>query len=691
MALQLTKLVIQGKTYVATTQEGECTIKHQPLSKFFCGKVGQPLCTAVNTVLRTVNIVLDDVTHEVVDAHDLIVTLRNSARIAKLTKPMTCSCGAVWLKGDRVLLENKAQIVVGCDACTEGAIGQAERPDASAEVAHPYRVEIVGAYPDCLENIHATRNVFRRRYEPSAFRIGVQPGVCLGELVYVRYIDGVLGATSVNNYPALLGLLKNLNFGSYREDSTSGEWVWHETAPPAGIVTHMLAHPDDQVPVLHSLARLPILTKDGEIINTPGYDVASRVYLAPTFTLEEVPEIVTAEHVAEAKQILDHLLTDFPFATPAAKSATIGCLVDQCVRASLIKGPTPAYCFEAPVGGEGTGKSLLSEVVAKLADGAEIAKPVWSTKDEELTKQLLPLIESQKTVLLFDNVDGHIASSVLDSLLTSRVFQTRRLGRNSAKDMVRVPFSSSILFSSNGAHFNNSLARRMVTIHLDQTLRKTQVDHRDRRKYAIENISHYAEQPENRARILRAVYVIAKAWIQADRPEDPDLKMLHSFEEWCQIVPAIVRFGGWASMNDAIHAAATTGNTNYQDSQNFGRYWWSAAGTSVISIEQLGRLAHGGGFFPGTLKTSAKQVNFAVLGRAVHAKHRGFLQRWAIEVEPNVIAYVMDGPPDAQGQPTLYLRVRGKEDAPLTWAVTADGSDANAGGGFDPEAEYQLT
>lgn len=669
---QVTKLDIRGREYIATTQDGDLSIKPTDLIILCGGKKGLELCAIVNALAKLVPVCI---TREgmLTAAEDLRGTLRGQAKSAKARKTTRCACGGMPTKGERVLL-HPLGIIVGCTTCTE-----VEVKPANVEEDEPdHRVVVEGPYDSCLDVVKKTREALRKFYKDRIFRMNAQPGSSLGQVVFLRSIDGLVGATSAEDYNTLNGQCKVLDFGRYKEDADTGERIWCPCAPPQGVITHMLAHKDEIIPVLQGIVRLPLISVDGSVLTDRGYDYTSRVYIAPDVQIEPIADYVTSSDVQEAKALIDHLFTDFPAAYPAAKSALIGCFLDQCVRSSLIDGPAPAYCFEAPTGGEGSGKTIYANVIALLADGSTTAATVWTNNEEELAKQLLPLIESQRSVIMFDNVDGFVISATLDSAITSRVYETRRLGRNSVRDMVRVPFRASVLFTSNGATFQNSLARRMIMIQLDPKKRETSENARGKRAYAIPNIIQHVRDPRNRARYVRAALVIAKAWIQAGRPEDPECSTLHSFETWSDTVPAIVKYAGWPSMKRAVEAASTESNADRKEAEQFVNAWWNLYGSEPIRAGQLGELAIDGGFYVPRMKVSSKGANPAYVGRSINARWMGFIRRWPVMVEGRLVQ-VEDGE-RSNGQPTWFLKSLDTNVLEPSWS--SEPLDA-----FDPDGQ----
>ena len=68
------------------------------------------------------------------------------------------------------------------------------------------------------------------------------------------------------------------------------------------------------LPVM-SISRTPVIRADGSVIETPGYDVATRIIYAPDASFPPVPVNPTQEDAAQALARLRHPFRAFPFFT----------------------------------------------------------------------------------------------------------------------------------------------------------------------------------------------------------------------------------------------------------------------------------------------------------------------------------------------------------------------------------------
>src|SRR5206468_10484107 len=134
--------------------------------------------------------------------------------------------------------------------------------------------------------------------------------------------------------------------------------------PPLIYVRTLLGRGQWRFPVLRGVVTAPTLTRDGRIIETPGFDATSGLLLdiAPG-TFPPVPLRPTKDDAHAALERLAAPLREFPFVDDAARSVALSGLLTALVRGSLRT--SPLHGCDAPVAG--MGKSLLAEMPGLLA------------------------------------------------------------------------------------------------------------------------------------------------------------------------------------------------------------------------------------------------------------------------------------------------------------------------------------
>ena len=174
-----------------------------------------------------------------------------------------------------------------------------------------------------------------------------------------------------------------------------------DSRPTREIVRDWLATPDPPLPVLQSVARVPICSKTRELILNPGFHDSEHLLYVPETGLS-IPAIATslAELRAEAEGALDFLksdlLPDFPFVTESDRCHAICALLLPFAR-NVIDGPTPLHLISKPT--PGTGGSLLAELIALPAVGARLASSSAPRDEAEWNRTITALLRDAPLVV----------------------------------------------------------------------------------------------------------------------------------------------------------------------------------------------------------------------------------------------------------------------------------------------------
>jgi hypothetical protein len=196
-----------------------------------------------------------------------------------------------------------------------------------------------------------------------------------GNLVHMETVSGGLAhvaadedaplpvAASALTPPVLAGLLAEHAY-VYRlrtQETKDGKpkVVKEEVTPPGYILTAVLAGKTwPKVQPLRGIIGAPILRRDGTLLQEPGYDEATGLYLARRVDLPTVPEAPTGEQVAAAlKFLLGRFLRDFPWAGRADRANYIALLVTPILR-HYTRSLTPFGLIDATM--PASGKTILT-------------------------------------------------------------------------------------------------------------------------------------------------------------------------------------------------------------------------------------------------------------------------------------------------------------------------------------------
>lgn len=317
--------------------------------------------------------------------------------------------------------------------------------------------------------------------------------------------------------------------------------VFSHATPPVRIARDMLCETGAiaQLPNLRAVVYAPVVGAAGELITEPGYDEGTRLYLATGDLSLNVNRKATRKDACAAYHRLfgaDGVFSEFPFVDVSAAAHALAMLLTPFVR-PYINATAPMIIVEAPE--KGTGKSLLARNLLRVSDPIPHAwdAPAARHKEDaeaEWSKVLVTALKDGPSVLFLDNVRGALASTALESLITSPdPWSQRILGGNT--EITVWPTLLTIVATSNNAEANRDMVRRSISIRLDANEERPET----RNTFRIKDLDTYVEA--NRAAIISDVLTILAAWINAGRPEQTAV-VKGGFERWCRVVGGILAF-----------------------------------------------------------------------------------------------------------------------------------------------------
>ena len=296
-------------------------------------------------------------------------------------------------------------------------------------------------------------------------------------------------------------------------------------------------------------ARLPVLRRDGTIQLPPaGYDPRALILTLPQCDFDE------SLTLAAAKEIIDKLLGEFPFADAGrskavAVSATLSLFGDGLLPQEALR-PVFIYLGNA----EGAGKTLLAKCAISPVHG--LVKTDGDLKDKtETAKELLTAVIEGRPYILFDNCKKHLDSPCLEAFVTSPFWSGRILG-------VSKSFSGrnnvTVLVTGNGCTVSPDLRRRslFVELFMEQERAEDRTFHR-----LLDDAALLAMRPG----ILAALWAIVREWDIAGRPEPS--RTHSSFPRWAKAIGGIVEFAGYGCPLESpeIPSAADTDGADIRD------------------------------------------------------------------------------------------------------------------------------
>jgi hypothetical protein len=293
---------------------------------------------------------------------------------------------------------------------------------------------------------------------------------------------------------------------------------------------------------IEGITETPTLRPDGSLIDEPGYDDETGLWLAPNGEFPAIPERPTLDQAQEAVEVLYRLIADFPFAGEEHKAAWLAALLTPLARWA-IDGPTPLFLFDANC--PGTGKTKLCDIIAILATGRDMARGDYPEDQDEMQKMLLSVAMAGDRLILFDNVPTgfSIGGSALDRVLTARTMKGRVLGRSEMTP--ELPINVVFYATGNNLGLKGDSLRRVVPCRLETAEQRPEErqDFRLGRECACgckgDLLAHVKR---GRGPLVCAALTILRAYTVAG-PPDQDLTPM-DYPAWCGLIRNAVR---WAT------------------------------------------------------------------------------------------------------------------------------------------------
>lgn len=309
----------------------------------------------------------------------------------------------------------------------------------------------------------------------------------------------------------------------------------YDCAPPPGVVKDILALPPGEwgFQSLDAVTEIPILRPDGSILDTYGYDPATRLYYVPDPNLRIPPlaDVPSTDHIQMGLDLIHKAIGEFPYADAASYANALAALISPIVKPA-INAPIPLGLLDAPQAG--TGKSLLCDLIAIIATGraGEMFSP--PNDEDEWRKVITTVLMTGTSVAIFDNVNRPLRSGDLCSALTATTWSDRAMRTHSK---IALPVKAVFLASGNNVRLAGDMPRRCYRIRLDAKCSAPFL----RADFKIGDLKAWTM--EHRGELLAALLTLARAWYAAGKPK-PKIKPLGSFENWTITVGGILEYAG---------------------------------------------------------------------------------------------------------------------------------------------------
>ncbi len=232
---------------------------------------------------------------------------------------------------------------------------------------------------------------------------------------------------------------------------------------------------------LAGISTAPILSDDGSIRATEGYDEVTQLWCSqvPTIDVSAYPSPAEAE---AALKKLRHIFRSLPFADGKKVKEGRLLVIDQTeppghdesaflvMFSTAIARPSlwlaPGYIINAPVvSGAGTGKGLLFRSICTVAYGWNPVAVTAGHDRQELDKRLSSELMRAQPAIFLDNMNAQtLRSNTLASAITERPSRCRIMGTSKT---VRLNTTAFIGVTGNGLSIGEDLCRRFMNTEVD--------------------------------------------------------------------------------------------------------------------------------------------------------------------------------------------------------------------------------
>ncbi len=425
---------------------------------------------------------------------------------------------------------------------------------------------------DATETFHCLLRVIRDQWLPGVYHHG-------GQLVEAQPGHGgriEYAALDATRILALLAMHTRPYLDPLDEDEDSVPYL-----PSAQLVNMVRSEREwGTLPELKGILTAPVLRPDGSILQTDGYDEQTGYWLASEVEIE-VPEHPSAADVAGAKAlILDQVLADFPWGTPASKANAVAMMFTPPLR-SYLGALSPLFAVNASQ--PGNGKGLLC-TVAGTALGLTTQT---MTDNTELRKTISTILgDTTSPVIVLDNVEKPLRSPDLAAVLTMKYWSSRFLSHNRLGTFLN---DRCWIANGNQLVLAGDMLRRSIWIDLDYPYENPAA----RTGFKIKDLTGWLEG--NRATLLRAQLILLRAWILAGAPRDED-QVMGSYMPWVQAMGGFCKFLGikkFRANQDQVHAHDQGGD----ELGALYRAWRDVFGPRFVAPHDVHEMGTTGGAF----------------------------------------------------------------------------------------------
>lgn len=302
-----------------------------------------------------------------------------------------------------------------------------------------------------------------------------------------------------------------------------------EAELPSKVVKAYESWHEWNVPKIKRVVFCPALSKDGKLVEQPGYDEATGLFLALGDLDFGKFKKITRRQLRKAKRYLWLFFKEFSF--DKSYSVVLSMALTLLNRHLIRK--LPLFVGDASKGGQG--KSTLGQVISFIITGQRATSLTAATRPDDLRQQVISALLSGKTLISFDNVMEEFSSGALCTTLTEGVYSDRKFH---SQRLIDVESWATFYVNGNNIVIKEDLAtNRSLLIEF-----KMEDENPEDHKFQVKIIEDLAL--EKRDKLVRAFLIIMLKWVQDGCPE-PDFKTFNRFPEWNTYVRAPLIHAGY--------------------------------------------------------------------------------------------------------------------------------------------------
>jgi hypothetical protein len=327
---------------------------------------------------------------------------------------------------------------------------------------------------------------------------------------------------------------------------------------------------------LNLISRIPVLTSEGKVLDTPGYHEQEAALLdfdPSDFNIHAAPQ---KKDAIKSLEVLHDLFKECCFDNEISRAGAIAMVLTAFSRNLYDFAPMFAISANQP----GAGKGTIGVIISLLLTGKKNSGLTTYYPDEvELSKQVLSSLMEAPPIINFDNVKDVFGGPTIESVFSTDTFKKRILGVSKDAEA-----STKLLWTVNGNNLTmtTDMCRRSILIVLNspfENIREREFERKDIVAFVL----------KNRGDIISAALTILKAFITLSPPKIEKPPLL-GFVPWDYLVRQCML---WLDQPDPVESqeALAEEDESKEQLRVLLLAWYRKYGSSPVHADDLIRAA----------------------------------------------------------------------------------------------------